>query len=111
MLAGKGQRVVAPLLAEVDRYTFEHFAHEEELMAAVRYPEMRHQVQEHDELRRKTSEFQKRYEAGETTLTIELTVFLSEWLKNHIMRTDRQLGDYIRATGRTPAARGGKSRV
>ncbi len=102
MLAGKGKDLLKPLLGEANQYTLVHFAREEKLMAAVRYPGLRDQVQEHHSLREKLGTFAERYERGEVTMTIELTLFLSEWLKRHVMTTDRRLGEFIGATA--PAA-------
>jgi len=103
MLDGKGKEILKPLLAEVIEYASCHFAHEKELMTAVRYPELREHVREHDELRRTAQAFQERYERGEVTMTIELTVFLSEWIKRHVMTTDLRLGEFLSASGRAPA--------
>jgi hemerythrin len=109
MLAGKGVEILGVLLAETTRYTSDHFAHEEQLMAAVDYPELRAHVQQHDGLRRQAREFRKRFERGEVTMTIELTLFLSAWIKQHTMTTDRQLGRYL-STCRRGAARNGSVR-
>jgi hemerythrin-like metal-binding protein len=103
MLAGKGKNILKPLLGEVTQYTLVHFAHEEELMAAVSYPGLREQVEQHQALRRRTRVFAERYQRGEVTMTIELTLFLAEWLKDHIMTVDRRLGEFINANGSAPA--------
>jgi methanogenic corrinoid protein MtbC1 len=52
-------------------------------------------VQQHDQIRRKVAEVEARFERGETAITIELMLFLSDWLRNHTMVIDRRLGDYI----------------
>jgi hemerythrin-like metal-binding protein len=88
------------------QYTLDHFAHEEELMAAVHYPEFQAHLQQHDELRCKARGFGERFECGETTMTIELAVFLAEWIKQHTMTTDRRLGEYLSSSGRVPAPGG-----
>ena len=95
MLAGEGTKLLAPLLAEMLQYTLLHFAHEENLMASIRYAGLRAHVQQHDALRGRVKAFADRFERGEVTITIELTLFLSEWIKHHILTTDRQLGDAI----------------
>jgi len=95
MLAGKGTEILRTLLAELTKYTIDHFANEEKLMAAVKYPEMQTHIRLHEKLQLRVSEVEARFRRGETAITIELMLFLSDWLKNHVMVTDRQLGDYV----------------
>jgi hemerythrin len=102
MLEGKGKEILETLLAEVTNYAGYHFAHEKELMTAVRYPGLREHVREHDELRRTAQTFQERFERAEVTMTIELTLFLAEWLKRHILATDRRLGEFLGASRSAP---------
>jgi hemerythrin-like metal-binding protein len=101
MLVGKGSEILATLLAQMTHYTLYHFAHEEELMAAAEYPLMQAHVQQHDELRETARRFVERFERGEIAMTIELTLFLSQWIRQHTMTTDRQMGEYLNARGRT----------
>jgi hemerythrin len=100
MLAGKGTEIVGTLLEEMMQYTSYHFAHEARLMAAIQYPEIRAHVQQHNELRRKVGALVERFGRGEATITIELTLFLSEWIKQHILTSDRRLGEYLITSGR-----------
>ena len=95
MLAGRGAQILETLLAELTKFTLIHFANEEKLMAAVHYPEMPAHVQQHDRIRRTVKEMKARFERGEAAMTIELILFLSDWLKNHTTTTDLRLGDYI----------------
>jgi hemerythrin-like metal-binding protein len=97
MLAGKGAEILGTLLAKMTQYGIYHFANEEKLMATFRYPEIRTQAQQHEELRRGLKAMRERFERGETTITIELMLFLTRTLKNHVMVTDRLLGVYIKA--------------
>lgn len=99
MLSGKGTEVLEPLLSELSNYTYYHFAREESLMARVQYPDAVAHVQQHEALRRKVTAFVERFTRGEATMTIELTIFLTEWLKQHITTTDRKLGAYIGMRG------------
>ena len=95
MLAGEGVKSLAALLVETTRYTIHHFAHEEELMGSKRYPGFKAHIQQHEALRRKARGFVERFEHGETTMTIEFTLFLSEWIRGHVMSSDRRLGEYL----------------
>jgi len=95
MLAGQGTEILGTLLAELTKFTMNHFANEEKIMVGLRYPEMLAHIQLHDQIRRKVTEVEARFERGETAITIELMLFLSDWLRNHTMVIDRRLGDYI----------------
>jgi hemerythrin-like metal-binding protein len=95
MLVGKGSEILASLLGQMTHYTFYHFAHEEELMAAACYPQMPAHINEHDELREAAKRFVERFERGEIAMTIELTLFLSRWIRRHTMTTDRRMGEYL----------------
>ena len=103
MLAGQGAETLGTLLAELAKYTIYHFANEEKTMVAAHYPEMLAHVEQHEGLRRRVSEVKVRFERGEIAITIELMLFLSDWLRNHTMVTDRRLGDYIRGEQKSNA--------
>jgi len=95
MLDGKGKDILKPLFGEVVQYAASHFVHEEKLMADIHYPGILEHAQQHSALAGKVQEFVGRYERGEATLTIELTLFLADWVKRHVMTTDQRLGEFI----------------
>jgi hemerythrin-like metal-binding protein len=95
MLAGRGAGILRPLLADFTQHAVSHFANEEKLMADVHYPDMQAHVQQHDRIRRRVTEVDARFARGETAITVELMMFLSDWLKEHTMVADRRLGDYV----------------
>ena len=107
MLVGKGSEILANLLVQITEFTLYHFAHEEELMAAAGYPQIQAHIKEHDELRDTARRFMERFERGEIAMTIELTMFLSQWIRQHTMTTDRRMGEYLSTRGNAspPAAR------
>jgi hemerythrin-like metal-binding protein len=103
MLVGKGREFVRAVFPETVQVALDHFAHEEELMAAVQYPELRAHAAQHDEARRNVGAFAERFASGEITMTIELTLFVAEWLKQHFRIYDRRLAEYLKAHGSAPA--------
>ena len=103
MLAGNGREVLGGLLGETTKYTLHHFAAEENLMAAARYPALQTHVKQHDALRERTNVFVGRFERGESTMTIEFTLFLSEWVRQHTTSADRRLGEYLNTRGSASA--------
>jgi hemerythrin-like metal-binding protein len=103
MLLGRGAKILETLLAELMKFTLDHFANEEKLMAAVHYPDKQAHVQQHDRIRRRLTEVNARFARGETAITVELMMFLSDWLKNHTMIADRRLGNYVQVEQIFPA--------
>jgi hemerythrin len=98
MLAGEGRNAIAPLLDEMVRYTRLHFAHGAELMSRIGYPDRAAHLADHADLRREVESFCRRFERGETTMTIEMSRFLWSWLQRHTTTADRRIAGFrIRA--------------
>ena len=95
MLEGNGKAILVNLLASVVDYTCYHFAHEEQLMERIGYPGYGQHQQEHRELRSRVREMQDRAASGEMTMTIDVAQFLMEWIKHHIIASDRRIGNYM----------------
>ncbi len=96
--AGVGRAACGSLLAELIDYTANHFAFEERLMATHHYDQKEAHVVAHQRLIADISRFKERYQSGET-MTVELMVFLRDWLIKHILKVDRALGRDLAARG------------
>ena len=94
MLAGEGKQVLEGLLGELVRYTFYHFEHEEQFMKKIGYSGFEEHCKQHDGLRTRVRAMQTRAAAGERTMTIEVMLFLMDWLKTHILTSDRRIAEY-----------------
>ena len=107
MLAGKGKQTLQSLLADLIEYTVYHFSHEEGLMERIGYPDLEEHRRQHEDLRAKVRYLQVRSASGEATMTIEVTQFLIEWLKQHTTTSDRRIGEHLQASqaGTVPAPR------
>jgi hemerythrin len=92
-VAGKG--ILRTVLAETTQYTFLQFAHEEKLMCEIDYPDRQQHILEHQQLAKRAREFADRFEGGQNPTTLEYLVFLADWVKDHTMTTDRELGQYL----------------
>jgi hemerythrin len=99
MLEGKGKAILVDLLASLVAYTCYHFAHEEHLMERIGYPDYRQHREQHENLRSKVREMQERAASGETTMTIDVAQFVMEWVKRHIIASDRRIGHYLKTVG------------
>ncbi|MDD5177025.1 MAG: bacteriohemerythrin [Sterolibacterium sp.] len=95
MSAGKGKDVCGKVLDELISYTKTHFAMEEQLMSANRYPAAALHKAEHVKLVQDVVDFQSKYNAGTATLSVSLLHFLMEWLTHHILESDKALAQEI----------------
>ncbi|MBL8397287.1 MAG: bacteriohemerythrin [Candidatus Accumulibacter sp.] len=97
---GAGRAACGTLLDELIDYTVNHFAFEERLMNTHQYSQREAHVAAHQRLIEDVSRFKNRYQAGEA-VTVELMLFLRDWLIKHILKVDRALGNDLAARGLT----------
>jgi hemerythrin len=89
------EAVVIGILAELVDYTIVHFAVEESLFRIFHYPATEVHSKHHEELKQRVLEIQKRVVDGHEKADNELLLFLSNWLKNHIQREDKQYAPFL----------------
>ena len=99
MIEGKGREFLEDLLMCLVSYTCYHFAHEEQLMERIAYPGYREHRRQHEDLRSRLRPMQDRADSGQETMTIEVMLFLMEWLKTHVTTSDRLIGTFIMTNG------------
>jgi len=99
MMKGQGKDVAGSLLRKLLSYTRDHFAAEEAMMTAAKYPGLTQHCILHRNLTKQVEEFVERYEQGASTLSLQLMTFLSDWLTNHIQKTDKEYGPCLRQHG------------
>lgn len=99
MKVGKSKEILSDIIKELVDYTAKHFAAEEKYMQQYNYPDMQQHKVEHEKFVAKVIEFQKGYEAGKVLLTMEVNSFLKDWLLNHILKTDKEYGQYFNEKG------------
>jgi hemerythrin-like metal-binding protein len=99
MMKGQAQGVVGPLLDKLVKYTEQHFAYEERMMAAAKYPGLMTHRAHHADLTRQVEDFMVRYKRGDGTLNIQLLRFLSDWLTRHIKQEDKEYGPWLNRHG------------
>jgi len=92
MTSGQGEPAVSNILDELVAYTQFHFAAEERFMREEGFLALTQHEAEHLELTRRVFDFQERHRRGQAKLSIELILFLREWLTEHILVTDKKYG-------------------
>ena len=88
MKEGKGKNVLEEILERLVGYTKAHFRDEERMMEQNGYPDLPAHKLQHVALTKKAIDFQNKFKAGETGMSIEIMEFLSTWLREHILGTD-----------------------
>jgi len=73
-----------------------HFRDEEQLMIETEYPDLDLHKAEHDFLLEKVLQFRTQFAAEEAELTESMLDFLRDWLRDHILISDRRLGRFVR---------------
>lgn len=87
------------LLSSMTTYTQTHFKTEENLFDRYEYPHSPSHKKEHAEFIDKVTLVQKKLNRGENVLTLELTLFLKEWITGHILGSDKKYTDFFRSRG------------
>lgn len=98
--SGTGQGVVADLVARMRRYAQEHFQFEEKEMAATAYPARNSHMIQHDDFIKKLLDMEEQLARHETVSAIEIRNFAWQWLRDHILGTDKVLGAFLGTRGR-----------
>ena len=83
------------LFNEFIDYATYHFSAEEELMQKSEFPGFTAHKEEHDAFTRRVVEMHKAYLAGRQSLTLELLLFLNDWLSKHILKSDAEIGRFL----------------
>jgi hemerythrin-like metal-binding protein len=96
---GKSREILGVTLGELIRYALDHFRTEEAFMRQYDFPGYEQHKKEHEAFKRKVAVFQKDFEAGKATLTLEVISFLTGWLDHHILEVDREYGPFLNEKG------------
>jgi hemerythrin len=97
---GADRRLVEKMLVVVQGYALSHFEHEEGVMIAANYPDYAKHRKQHSDLLLSINEFRNRFINGED-VTGHLAIFLRDWLADHVMKVDQQLGIFLAACGQS----------
>lgn len=99
MQEGKGSSVVGKIVDEMIDYAQSHFATEEYYFEKFKYPKAQEHTREHLEFVKRVSAMKQDAEKGKHGLSIEVMLFLKDWLLNHIKGSDKQYSSFFNAHG------------
>jgi hemerythrin-like metal-binding protein len=84
---------------KLEAYINEHLAYEEALMKKYGYAGFDQHILEHNELRYKILSISYDNIGESKEFFIDMYKYLSNWLINHIMKTDKALGQFLALKG------------
>jgi hemerythrin len=99
MKAGKSGEVIEELLSSLIDYTKVHFATEEKLFERYGYPQAAAHKKEHDDFVGTVAKFNQDYLDKKAGLSIQVLNFLTKWLRDHILITDKAYGPFLTEKG------------
>ncbi|MCU7939344.1 MAG: bacteriohemerythrin [gamma proteobacterium symbiont of Bathyaustriella thionipta] len=97
--SGKANQVLAGIFDGLAVYTINHFGYEEELFAQYGYPESQAHKNEHRVLIQQVNDLQEKMNQGDFMISVEVMVFLKNWLINHILKTDKAYAQFLKDKG------------
>jgi hemerythrin len=81
---------ILAILDELKDYTVDHFHDEEKYMASIHYPKLlSHKVQHDDFIEKISSVELKAMDDNQDGFLLDILDFITNWLLNHILKTDR----------------------
>jgi len=89
MVEGQGRDKLEGVFAALTEYAAGHFRSEEEWMEGQGYPRLAEHRRQHEDLFRRLQELQGKSAAANPALSVSTAMFLSDWLREHILRSDR----------------------
>ena len=96
---GEGNAAIDEILDRLMTYAGLHFAAEESLMERHEFPgSSTHRIQ-HEMFRKKMMSFLEKHRAAKAGVAVELLLFLQTWLKQHVLKTDKQYTAFLNARG------------
>jgi len=97
--ANKGSETQNEIINKMANYATTHFATEEKYMIKFNFMGYYLHKKEHDQFVAKALDLKDRLEKSNLVLTLEIYYFLSDWLVNHILGTDKKYAQHFNENG------------
>ena len=101
MRKGRGKDILETIVKKMDYYATSHFTTEENYFALFGYPDAASHKEEHAYFIKRSSEIKRDLSERKPALSIEVMGFLSKWVRDHIMGTDKKYAAFFRENGLT----------
>ncbi len=93
---GRPNEVLLFRLDQLIELTHEHFTDEEALMRRKEYPDIDLHKAEHDFLLAQVAHFREEFAASKAELSDSMMDYLRDWLRDHILISDRRMARFIK---------------
>lgn len=84
---------IQKLVIGMRKYTQTHFAMEEKFMKDFNYPDYENHKKEHETFVSKVVEIEDKLHANKLVISLGVTAFIKDWLKNHIQEEDKKYSE------------------
>ncbi len=95
MLERTDPKKLAGVVDELVNYTKYHFTTEENILAEKNFPHLKKHQQEHEKFVQKITEIKERIERTNMVLSLEVLLFMQDWIKNHVLTNDKKYAPYL----------------
>ncbi len=99
MMQRKSKEALGKIIGGLIEYADVHFKTEEKYFDKFGYPETEAHKKEHSDFVKKVTDFKKGYDEGRLLLSMDVMNFLRDWLKNHIMGSDKKYSKFFNDHG------------
>jgi len=99
MKQGQGKDASGTIINNMFNYTATHFKTEEQYFDRFGYPEKANHKQEHAAFVQEVSDFKDGFAQGKLGLSLDMMNYLSDWLQNHIKRSDKKYSQFFNENG------------
>ena len=94
------EKVMMELVEEMRRYAMVHFATEEKMMLQYDYPFSKEHKLEHNDFMIKAASSNNILDTSPKGIEpVKIFKYLADWLREHIMKTDKKLGEFLNEKG------------
>ena len=90
---------VEPVLDKLVEYALVHFAAEESLMKKHEFPGLPTHRTQHEMFRQTIASYLEDHEPAEPGVPVSLLLFVQVWLKQHVLKTDKQYSAFLNTRG------------
>ncbi|WP_320006911.1 bacteriohemerythrin [Maridesulfovibrio sp.] len=91
--------VLRELVKEMRAYAASHFATEDNLMNTYGYPALAEHLEMHESFAVKAEALNNLVSSGDKVDPVKVFKLLADWLRDHIMKTDKELGKFLNEQG------------
>ncbi len=89
MKIGKGKDIICNIINDLEKYTVVHFSKEEKYFDKFGFKETVTHKLEHKKFVNEVKKFKQQFNDGSIGISVSVMAFISDWLKNHIMVSDK----------------------